>query len=48
MSSAHVFMNLSLLLLWGTCFTGGYILQDDLFYRWIPYMRTSLTGRYVL
>ena len=33
---------------WGTCFTGGHILQDDMFYRGTPYMRTSLTGGYVL
>ena len=33
---------------WGTCFTEGHILKDELLYRGTPYMRTSLTGRYVL
>ena len=33
---------------WGTCFTGVHILQDDLFYRWTPYIRSTLTGVYVL
>ena len=30
---------------WGTCFTRGHILQDDLLYRGTPYMRTSLNWR---
>ena len=33
---------------WGTRFTGGHILQDDLLFRGTPYMRTGLTGGYVL
>ena len=33
---------------WDTCFTGGHILHDDLLYRGTSYMRTGLTGGYVL